>query len=287
MNKMKWVLVPVVVVVLAVLVIMNRQASQPTVGTASQTESAGLTTPSVAVEPPEPPPLVPPKPPPPEALEFTAPIQKTQVMQEGSEPQAVMLVKPEQVLATVNGTPVTLQDLAAVPDMQLGREQTITPSLYNALLERAVIREVAVQAAEARGIELSDEQQAVLEKMKAQMTSTSPDVKDMTMSPERLAFDLRDTQGRMLIVNMVTEAGAPSAFVTEDQVKAYYETHMSEYGALPSDPDEAKWAWRKIDREIRNALVADTTASYQQAYDQVVEDLKSEASIEMTDPMAP
>ena len=220
-----------------------------------------------------------PAPAPPDAAR---PIRESKILQEGGEPKEIVRVKPEQILATVNGTPVTLKDLAAIPDAQRGTEQTISASLFDMLLERAIVREVAFQSANAKGIALTREQQSQLEKFGNEMSSTSPEVVDMTMPPERVAFELRDTEGRMLLVNLAAEAGAPGAFVTEDQVKAYYEGHKAEYEELPADPQEAEWAWRRIDREIRNALAPDIADAYQRAYDKVVEDLKAAATIAVT-----
>ena len=293
MNKSKWfVLVAVLAVIVAiVLVLVERQApSSPVVPPPSaETPVPEGATPQTATpvvpEAPAPTPAAPP--PAPEPLDYSAPIRESKVLQEGAEPKEIVRVKPEQVLATVNGSPVTLKDLVAVPVAQRGAEQNISASLYDMLLERAVVREVAIQAAKAQGIALTDDQKAQLEKFKNQMLSSSPDVVDMTMPPERVAFEQRDTEGRMLLVNLVAAAGAPSAFVTEDQVKAYYEGHKGEFEGIPADPQEARWAWQRIDREIRNRLVADTTAAYEQAYGKVVEDLKSAAAIEVTPTVTP
>jgi hypothetical protein len=294
MNKSKWLLVIVLIVVvtLVVLVLVKRQAppspAETPVPEAAAPQSPALTAPGELAPAPEEATTLTPEPAPaPEPLEYSAPIRETKVLQEGGEPKEIVRVKPEQVLATVNGAPVTLKDLAAAPGKSRGTEQTISASLYDTLLERAVVREVAFQAAKAKGIELSPDQQAQLEKMKAELTSSSEEVKDMTMSPERIEFDIRDTQGRMLLVNLAAQAGAPSAFVTEDQVKAYYEGHKADYGELPADPQEAQWAWRRIDREIRNTLAGETANAYEQAYDKVVADLKSEAAIKVTTPVAP
>ena len=297
MNKSRWVIAIVVLVILAGAAIRLQKrsaapsgpapiATEPAPASAGEVESgqAGLPAEAPALASEE---MAVAPAPPPEPLEYTRPIRETKVLQEGTPPKEIVRVKPAQVLASVNGTPVTLKDLVAVPVSQRGAEQTISASLYDMLLERAVVREVAVQAAEAQGIELTPEQRAQLEKNRSEMMSSSPEVIDMTMPPERVAFEQRDTEGRMLLVNLAAAAGAPSAFVTEDQVKAYYEGHKSEFEELPADPQEARWAWQRIDREIRNRLVADTTAAYNQAYDKVVADLKSAATIEITAPVAP
>lgn len=283
MSKSKWMLAFALVVAVAgvVLVMVRRQAPPSSVGQPLPVATPGPAAPGEPVPAPEAIPAVP------EPLDYSPPIRETKVLQEGAEPKEIVRVRPEQVLATVNDTPVTLKDLVAVPNAQRGAENTMSASLYDALLERAVVREVAFQAAREQGIALTDDQKAQLEKFKKEMLSTSPDVVDMTMPMERIAFEQRDTEGRMLLVNLAAAAGAPSAFVTEDQVKAYYEGHKSEYGDLPADPQEAQWTWRRIDREIRNVLVGDTTEAYQQAYDKVVEDLKSQASIEITPAAAP
>lgn len=279
MNRSKWMMSLALVVVVAgvALLLAKRQAPPAASRSPAETESAipgAAATPAPAAAIPEP-------------LEYTPPVRETKVLQEGEEPREIVRVKPEQVLATVNGTPISLKDLVAVSGAQRGAENTISASLYDMLLERAVVREVAIQAAKAKGIELSPEQKAQLEKNKSEMSSTSADVIDMTMSPERIAFEQRDTEGRMLLVNLAAEAGAPGAFVTPEQVKAYYEGHKGDYEELPTDPQEAQWAWQRIDREIRNALAQDTANAYQQAYDKVVVDLKSAAKIEITAPVAP
>jgi hypothetical protein len=293
MNKSKWLVwAAVLVVIVAVALVMGkwRAPSSPAAPTTSaEIPVPGNVTPQTAT-PVTPEELVPaPEPvlPKPEPLDYSAPIRESKVLQEGAEPKEIVRVKPEQVLATVNGTPVTLKDLVAVPSAQRGAEQTLSASVYDMLLERAVVREVAVQAAKAQGIALTDDQKAQLEKFKREMLSASPDVIDMTMPPERVAFEQRDTEGRMLLVNLAAQAGAPVAFVTEDLVKSYYEGHKGEYEELPSDPQEAQWAWQRIDRQIRNTLAQDTANAYQQAYDKVVADLKAAASINLTATVAP
>lgn len=299
MNRSKWM--PALMlggaIALAVALLVKRQAppaapvAQPTLETAmpatAPAEPAAV--PEGIAPAPEtgPAPALEPVATAPEPLKYSHPIRETKVLQEGAEPKEVVRVRPEQVLAAVNGVPITLKDLAAVPGASRGLEHTISASLYDTLLERAVVRQVAMQAAKAQGITLTAEQQAQLEKIKTELTASSDEVKDLTMSSERLAFDLRDTEGRMLLVNLAARAGAPTAFVTEEQVQAYYEGHKADYGELPADPQEAEWAWRKIDREIRNVLVEDTTAAYQQAYDKVVEDLKAQATIAITPTDAP
>jgi hypothetical protein len=296
MNKSKWLWAWALAVLIAwmAIVAIHRQKQRPVPEPQRETESAipavqvvSPLAPSGESAPAEDPVPVSAPAPEPERLDTTQPIRETKVLQEGGEPQDIVRVKPTQVLATVNGVPVTLKDLIAVPDAQQGAEQTISASLYDTVLERAVVREVAVQTAKAKGIGLTADQQAQLEKIKSERLSTSQDVVDLTMSPERIAFEQRDTAGRMLLVNLVADAGAPGAFVTEDQVKTYYEGHKADYGELPADSQEAEWAWRKIDREIRNTLAPETANAYQQAYDKVVEDLKSAATISVTPTLAP
>lgn len=223
-------------------------------------------------------------PPEPEFVPPPRPVLETVVSENGGETGQVVHVYPQQVLATVNGSALTLKDLAGIPQMKNSKDQAISHHMYDFLLKRAIDRELVFQAARAQGIVLSPEQVEQLARIKAEVEQHSPEVLDLTMSPERAALDLRDAEGRMLLVNMATQSGVPSPDVSPGQVQAYYEAHKSEFPELPADPAEAQGAMRAIDLQVRRKLASETMASHQAGVDTLLGQMRTSATIQVTSP---
>src|SRR5262245_221050 len=81
------------------------------------------------------------------------------VLPEQSVPSTASVRIPvAKVLAKVNGTPITLKDLVAGVGADASVEQILSPAMYQALLERAIERELTFSAARAKAIELTEEQ---------------------------------------------------------------------------------------------------------------------------------
>ena len=193
----------------------------------------------------------------------------------------VFLVRPNQVLAMVNGTPITLWDLIPLQSTN-NAEQQIDPVTYNYFLQRAINRELVMQAAKANGIALSDSQQQQLDKFRAEREQPEPGlVSKLSVNPTEIEFELRDAQAFMLQTSIMAAAGlAPN--VTPDQVEQYYQQHIDEFGQLPADPQARQQAWQAIDIQIRNQIAEEIRADYQKQLDAYMNGLRAKANITTT-----
>ena len=87
-------------------------------------------------------------------------------------------VRADEVLATVNGTNLTLKDLTPVKPESRLEERTMGLDMYQMLLKRAVERELAFQFAQARGVTLTGAQQRSLRSLRARSEQQEPGVFD-------------------------------------------------------------------------------------------------------------
>lgn len=193
----------------------------------------------------------------------------------------VFLVRPNQVLAKVNGKPLILGDVIPLQSTN-DAEPQIDPVAYNYFLQRAINRELILQAAKADGITLSDSQQQQLDKFRAEREQPEPGlVSKLSVNPTEVEFELRDAQAFMLQTSIMAAAGL-TPNVTPDQVGQYYQQHVGEFGQLPSDPQARQQAWQQIDIEIRNQLAGQTRTDYQKQLDVYMNGLKAKANITVT-----
>ncbi len=191
----------------------------------------------------------------------------------------VILARPNQVLATVNGTPITLGDLMPLQSTNSEAEQKIDPVTYNYFLQRAINRELVLQAAKAQGVTLNQAQEDQLTKFQAEREQPYPGmVSQLTVNAAEIEFELRDAQAFMLQTALMAQAGA-TPNVTPDQVEQYYQAHIAEFGELPADPQASQQAWQAIDFQIRGQLEAGARAEYQQQLDAYMAQLKARANI--------
>ncbi len=192
------------------------------------------------------------------------------------------LARPDQVLATVNGTPIMLVDLMPLPSTNSEAEQKIDPAVYNYFLQRAINRELVLQAAKAQGVTLNQAQEDQLAKLRATREQPYPGmVSQLTVNAAEVEFELRDAQVFMLQTSLMAQAGARPN-VTPDQVEQYYQTHLAQFGELPADPQARQQAWQAIDFQIREQLAAGTRTGYQQQLDAYMAQLKASANIVVT-----
>lgn len=200
--------------------------------------------------------------------------------EDGAPPAGWVRVKAGQVLAVVNGIEITLKDLMPLPAHKAAAEQTLSVERFGFLLDRAIEREVAVQAAQRQGIELSVQQQQQLERLRARTDQIDPGVFDtLQQSPENTAFAVRDATGLLLEATLAQQAGVPSPHVTAAQVQAYYEQHQSEYGGLPLDRAQRAARWTDIDRDIRLKLAEQVRTVHEQELRQFRHRLMASARI--------
>jgi hypothetical protein len=247
-----------------------------------------------AQEPPGPggvaPSPVPAIPTPAEELYTAPPRLETVVPQEGGEPLTVVRVRPDQVLATVNNIPITLKDLMVVGTAQDGAEQSMSPDVYEFLLNRAIERELTFQAARAQGIRLTEEQQRQLDqigtsKFAGDIEDDGSPVAHLNVpgtAEQRRAFEVRDATAFLLQASLLAKAGVASPHVTSAQVEQYYRQHIAEYGQLPADAERRWTAWQQIDLAIRQRLARQVQQEYDEAVRELLDQLRANASVQVT-----
>jgi len=202
------------------------------------------------------------------------------VADNGGEAVQVVRLRAGQVLARVNGTAIEFKDL--VPEGPDG-ERAMDPEMFRFLLDRAIDRELVLQAADAQDVSLPEEQEAQLAEMRASLAKDEPDVvRQLTRTLEQIDFELRDVAGLMVQAELLAKSGA-SSNVTPAMVQDYYEAHGSEFPPLPGDPGERQAAWQKIQVSIRQRLAPDVQAGYQEAVRRYLEQLRSSAEIAQAD----
>jgi len=276
MRTQKWLIsVGVGIGVVAVLVLSQQPRHKP-VAPPSQPEHSQPAAQSPAA------PAMPTTQTPPKVVVAPPPVEAA--AEKSEEPLKVVRVRANQVLASVNGASIMLKDLAGLPAAQAGADQAMSPEMYEALLQRAINREVIVQSARAQSVELTAEQQKHLAAMRARMERQQPDVVQLTMSPERVEFESRDAAALLLQVNLAAKAGLPSPYVTPELVERYYQEHKADYGELPADAAERRAAWQPIDSEIRLKLAPIVQAAHDEQMRKFVDDLKANANIVMVEP---
>ena len=169
--------------------------------------------------------------------------------------EPVVQIKPDRVLARVNGVAITLKDLIPLPKEKAATEQMLSAEMYDFLFNRAVEREVTFQAAQAQNAELTESQKQRLAELRAQSEHRDAAVFDnLHQSSENLDFEQRDLAGVALQSVLAEKAGVPSPYVTSEQVEAYFQEHKSDYPQVSADPssDRRKAGWRPIRLFVRS-----------------------------------
>ena len=90
----------------------------------------------------------------------------TVVSQEPEQPVETVRIPAAKTLAKVNHALITLKDLAPLGQASSNAEKLMSAEMYRALLDRAIERELTFQAARAKGIELTEEQQRQREQVR-------------------------------------------------------------------------------------------------------------------------
>jgi hypothetical protein len=200
-------------------------------------------------------------------------------------------IHPGQLLASVNGVPITLRDLIAVNHSESAdTEHSMSEAQYNYLLERAIDRELAFQAAQQQGVKLSQSQQAELDQVERSIRGRSENPSgdvlarlNSTASLEtEIEFEKRDAAGLLTQEALLEHSGGPPAHITEEMVTEYYQKNISLYGPLPTAPEERDAAWRQIDAQIRTDLKYTVLQAHQDALKDNMDRLKANAAIEVS-----
>ena len=217
----------------------------------------------------------------PSLAEPTAPVRENVVPQSGGPARAVVRVKPDRVLATVNGVSITLKDLVPLPKDKAGTEQMLSAEMYEFLFQRAIDREVTFQAARAQGADLTENQKQRLAAIGGQSERRDPNVFDtLHASPENAEFEQRDLSGLALQSVLAEKAGVPAPYVTSEQVEAYFQEHKSEYPQVSTDPGQrSSESWRAADTDIRSKLTPLLQAEHDRQMAQFMAELKAKAGV--------
>ena len=209
------------------------------------------------------------------------PQRENVVPQSGGPAEAVVRIKPDRVLATVNGVSITLKDLVPLPKDKANTEQMLSAEMYDFLFNRAVQREVTFQAARAQGIELTDSQKERLAELRARSEAKPAGVFDTVgQNPENTEFEQRDFAGLALQAVLAEKAGVPSAYVTSEQVEEYFLQHKSDYAQIPTDPAQrSSDAWAAVDSDIRKKLTPALQAEHDRQLNKMMADLLAKANV--------
>ena len=212
---------------------------------------------------------------------------------EGLTPEQLkpVRIRAGQALAVVNGVNITGKDVLPFRADDPYAEQSMTSLMLEFLLNQAIDRELTFQAARAQGIELTDQQRRQLDELRRTIERRFGGdpalVVNLDMAGTRedqIEFRMREATATMLMASLLDRAGAPSPFVTEDQVRESYNNHAGRYGVLPSDPQKRQEAWDQIDFQIRLDLAFPTSEHYSQLRLDHLQQLKSIAQIERYQP---
>lgn len=201
----------------------------------------------------------------------------------------LLRIHPAQTLATVRGAKLTLADLFALDPKRAGQPVELDPATYASLLDRAIDRQLTLQAAAEEGVTLTAEQQARIDARRAAQRKRHEDPnlvwRDEALSGDAaLEFQLRDASAKLLQATLAEQAGVASPRVTADDVQRYYEAHASTYGALPTEPNARAQAWRQIDTAIRQQLARTADTRYQEAMTGFMRQMRATSAVTVSPP---
>jgi hypothetical protein len=210
-----------------------------------------------------------------------APARENVVPESGGRAEAVVRIKPRQVLATVNGASITLKDLLPLSKEKAGSEQMLSAEMYDFLFQRAIDREVTFQAARAQGADLTDAQKQRLAEIRAQSERSDPAAFDtLHQNSNNTDFEQRDLAGVALQSVLAEKAGVPAPYVTSEQVEAYLKEHKSEYPQVSADPAQrSAESWLAADTDIRSKLTPRLQAEHDRQMAEFMAQLKAKAGV--------
>jgi len=208
----------------------------------------------------------------------------TNAVETGVGTNKVYQLRADQVLATVNGVEIKLGDLVPLTTTNGDAMVPLDAVTYNYLLNRAINRELMMQAAKAQGVGLTDAQQQQLMKLQAQRDAPEPGLlAKLNASTAAVQLELRDTEAFMLQTTMMAQHGF-SPDVTPDQVDKYYQGHTAQFGDAPTDPLARKQWWSNVDIIIRELLEKQVRADYNNALNTFMDGQKAAAKITLAAP---
>jgi hypothetical protein len=192
-----------------------------------------------------------------------------------ARPGNTVRVAPGRTLATINGHSIMLKDL--VPDGDRGNEREMAAGLYQFLLDRAIERQLVFETARQKHLELTPEQSRRLEALFTEDSckAANSSVFDwLGRSEANAQFEARDLAGTMLAANLAAAAGAPSPYVTREDVVGHVQANPADFPGLSAEAIPAQ-----VEIQIRQRLAPKHRAAYQQWFAQYMARLKAGATI--------
>jgi hypothetical protein len=197
--------------------------------------------------------------------------------------ETVVRVNAAKVLATVNGRQIKLSDLMPLSPMETNEDRTLSLVTYRYLLDRAVNRELILQAANAQGVALDESQIKQLADFRAERRQLGPGlVQQLNADPKQLDFESQDVAAFMLQTELLARTGS-SPNVSADEVRAYYDQHAADFADLPADEPARSQTWTAIDFQIRTMLAPAKRAEFQSELVAYMDQVKSAADINLTE----
>jgi hypothetical protein len=185
-----------------------------------------------------------------------------------------------QVVATVNGVPLTGRDLLA---FSAGGppERSLTSEMFAFLRQRAIERELVLQEARVQRVELGPPQIEQLAKVR-------PAARERGVSdPNELDFEELEARTDMLKAVLAESVGGVAPpFATASDVDRYFEAHAAELGVASAEPSARARARQELDTRIRELLAKDIANEYKEQLERYMTRLRSEGHITLGDSTA-
>lgn len=193
-------------------------------------------------------------------------------------PDSVLQIRPDTVLASVNGHSLTAQEV--LPPGSSNRPVSLGVCEY--FLKRAIDRELIFQTARAQGLQLDDSQKQQLSNFKTVREQPEPGlVRALNGGAAQMTFELQDAEAFMLQTTLLEKSGA-SPNVTSDQVLAYYQQHASDFDDLPADGPARQEVWANIEVQIRHLLAPGVRSGFQDQLAAYMSQLRAGADVQLT-----
>ena len=173
-----------------------------------------------------------------------------------------------QTIATINGVAITGADVVAFGAGD-GERLTMSSEMYEFLTRRAIDRELTFQAARARKIELTADDDAQLAQVRANAAARGE------TDPARVAFEEKEARGQLLLEELATAEGVPPGLPDDAAVDAYLKDHAAEVGPTPSDPQ----AVQQLRISIRQKLYEPLMSAHDERVRAILARLAAEARI--------
>ena len=215
------------------------------------------------------------------AARTAAAVQPNPVEPPPDEPRLPMVDwAPGKPLAIVNGVAILPGDLMAISAD--AASVSLRSDAFQELLKRAVERELTFQTARARGVVLQPEQQADVERVRAEALARAgaPYTLPGYNAEAQAAFEAREREAQLLLNLLLGETGSPAAPATDEQIQQYYAAHAGEFSPLPRKAEAREQAWLLVESDIRAKLAAAAQSHNDEKRQRLFAELESQANVE-------